>query len=195
MISCPALKNCTSCFFSFSFKLQLFIWCIMFQIKSVQQICKIFSKVDEFLREEEKMMHFLQAHIDFAKAALQQPAAELLLLLLCKWNFSSKKDSLVKAAWPTFHLKVLLYPLLVSVILFLNWLGTSFVKSVWLRSSFLGHLGYSGHLCLLRFYLIHSLSFHVHVTILSFYVLFLFLRIQEWILICWKPSMMFYWLH
>ena len=26
--------------------------------------CKIFSKVDEFLREEEKMMHFLQAHID-----------------------------------------------------------------------------------------------------------------------------------
>ena len=33
-----------------------------------------------------------------------QKQLSFFFFFFCKWNFSSKKDSLVKAAWPTFHL-------------------------------------------------------------------------------------------
>jgi len=63
-------------------------------------------------RERERLIPFpLTAPRSLASRGKKDAFCKLILTLqkqlsffFCKWNFSSKKDSLVKAAWPTFHL-------------------------------------------------------------------------------------------
>ena len=69
----------------------------------------------ELTEERERETHPIPAHCSslarfsgkkkdaFCKLILTLQK-QLSFFFFCKWNFSSKKDSLVKAAWPTFHL-------------------------------------------------------------------------------------------